>query len=468
MLIFAQNISFNDSFNFGDEFSGLYGATFSKEHYFFEYSKLDQNLGFISTTLVRADTKLEDVERIENVSIHNNPTSFISLFEVIDGRLLIGSNVEINSEFYFFTHSYALDFSDHVLHDSIRLNDREIFLSSNFKRLENGNFYSLGNIRLLDVADREIHYVEVNPAGEIIEFQAISGNTDRPSTFARDPSNGNIYMGTLLFNSLLLNSSLQPIDTLEATYWNGNSRLSFSSYFCDFENDKLRCYCTSPSQDEFTFSLLDYSIVDDSLELQNVQPLHPEEREVYVVFWSTIARDAQGNTYVAYQESANQFNGVMPNKLFLSKVDSSDNVIWEIELFDDKGEYGLSTSFVDSEQNLVLTGVCYHIESPNSPRNFVIKVDSKGSIVTSIKDLNLDSSLNVFPNPSSEYISFELEKSTEVDYQIYSIGGLLERQGRVAEISGNFTIETHDLPSGMHILNVFDGGSIYVTRFVKE
>lgn len=87
---------------------------------------------------------------------------------------------------------------------------------------------------------------------------------------------------------------------------------------------------------------------------------------------------------------------------------------------------------------------------------------------TSIEDLEQKNELNIYPNPSTDFIHFNLEKNNKKSLSIK----IYDSQGRVIKeeksIHKNNIISIQDLPLGLYYLEINQSGKQYTSPFIKN
>ncbi len=87
------------------------------------------------------------------------------------------------------------------------------------------------------------------------------------------------------------------------------------------------------------------------------------------------------------------------------------------------------------------------------------------SIITSIDELEL-SGVSIFPNPTSDYITIELQELEIAQFEVYSIDGRrMEQLG--GEILGFKKLNISAIPAGVYVLSVFQNGKRGIYRWIK-
>lgn len=87
------------------------------------------------------------------------------------------------------------------------------------------------------------------------------------------------------------------------------------------------------------------------------------------------------------------------------------------------------------------------------------------SILTSIDELEL-SDVNIFPNPTSDFITIELQDLGNAEFEVFSIEGK-----RIDFLRGDFNnfkkIEIKSIPTGVYMISILQKGKRGIYRFVK-
>ena len=91
------------------------------------------------------------------------------------------------------------------------------------------------------------------------------------------------------------------------------------------------------------------------------------------------------------------------------------------------------------------------------------------TISTSINAIHAQEDIHfkLFPNPVNTYLEVQFNQNTKKSIEIYSITGALMYS--ITNISDDqFTIDVHDLNSGIYFLKVHTGNRTTVKKFVKQ
>jgi dienelactone hydrolase len=79
--------------------------------------------------------------------------------------------------------------------------------------------------------------------------------------------------------------------------------------------------------------------------------------------------------------------------------------------------------------------------------------------------------LKLYPNPTSGQLFFEFQEGeifTDVQIQIYSVDGKLQKNIQLRELNSGYVLPVNDLTTGVYHLNLTSGKGSYTTRFVKQ
>lgn len=74
--------------------------------------------------------------------------------------------------------------------------------------------------------------------------------------------------------------------------------------------------------------------------------------------------------------------------------------------------------------------------------------------ITNIEDLDVDFSVNIYPNPAADVINLTIEKYEKITYQIYDMGGKLVDQSTLT--SSTTSLNVSDYPKGTYLLTLIE------------
>ncbi len=466
---FAQSDIFTGSLNAESVLNLIDHVEADDDFYYFGVRNADSVPNSIS--IFKTTTDFEEVKSIENLIIRDSVASLLSMLKIVNDRLLLVSNGVVDSKSYLFTHSLDLNLENHTIIDSIEIDAPMRFRARDFKYLDDKVLYTFGNLVINNTSNvLSTNYLEIDINGIIREFEEVRGTSSFVFTFD-DNQNTNQFLIAGPFGTFTLDTSfivtslfndLVPIP--EGSYSFFNPWMSSCEYVSD---STVECISTR-GEDEYTTFVSVLDIEDGELQFSHGIPLHPDSLQTLRFGLNITSRDTEENYYFAYHEpSISKYGSVNPNKVFISKFDKNFNNIFFLELLDEN-EHTFANSIVDKDNNLIVVGSITSPDNPTGFKNSFIKISDTGELLTSTNSIFRPDEIVIYPNPSINYIKVQFDENSDVEYLIYSIDGRLEKRGKASSAGGIFDIETHDLPSGMHILNVFNGGRIYVTRFVKE
>jgi hypothetical protein len=157
---------------------------------------------------------------------------------------------------------------------------------------------------------------------------------------------------------------------------------------------------------------------------------------------------------------------IVDNKIFVQKMDTAFNVIWEKHI-------GWDAYFMQSAIKATPDGGClvlgsvYDKDTMNQRHDVVVfKLDSNGNI-TGISNIGkMKTEVSVFPNPGHDHFMLEATRAMQA-IKIY------DQQGRrVKNLSlneGTNRIDMDDVPSGIYFIQVISGSgdAMAIKKWVK-
>ena len=177
--------------------------------------------------------------------------------------------------------------------------------------------------------------------------------------------------------------------------------------------------------------------------------------------------------YIGISDSINPNDiwwGMQNSKLLLTKIDTLGNTLW-IKSYGKDGYYYLLYDVLATEDGGCLLSGCRYDYLSNSYQKdiFIIKVDSNGT-TTWIKNIELPQiHVNLFPNPTSDFINLSIVSSTKTikEITIYNISG---KQVLHQQINSQQTqLNVSSLASGIYIIEGYtQGGEVFREKFVVE
>jgi len=157
-------------------------------------------------------------------------------------------------------------------------------------------------------------------------------------------------------------------------------------------------------------------------------------------------------------------------KYMLIKMDTNYNVIWKKFYLGEDYDYMVSV-IATSDGGCLMGGlhIDMHPESDNTLAAIrLLKIDSNG-VITWTKDINPEQvKLNLFPNPTTDYVNIEVKGSQQIkELSIIDING---KQVLKKQINTTHTrLDIRRLAKGLYIIEgVMKNGSWFSEKFVKE
>ncbi len=83
--------------------------------------------------------------------------------------------------------------------------------------------------------------------------------------------------------------------------------------------------------------------------------------------------------------------------------------------------------------------------------------------ITGIEDFDVNFSVNIFPNPTSEFIYLKVEQLKDVSYNIYDATGKLLWQEKLTGLTTKVNVS--DLPKGIYFIALTQKGSKKIKTF---
>ena len=89
-------------------------------------------------------------------------------------------------------------------------------------------------------------------------------------------------------------------------------------------------------------------------------------------------------------------------------------------------------------------------------------------VITSLEDLDVSFSVNIFPNPTSEIINLNIEKYEGITFHLFDVAGKLLKEALVTEAKTTVTISNH--PKGIYLLTLTqqDNKKIKTYKIIKK
>ncbi len=158
------------------------------------------------------------------------------------------------------------------------------------------------------------------------------------------------------------------------------------------------------------------------------------------------------------------------NYMTVRKIDTALNLVWEKKYSANGWGFFPFSIRATPDGGFGLLATRNHYETMGDRvEAYFIKADSLGNfdttLVVAIKEL--ESSIKVFPNPGSNFLTIENNNSSEYVFTLYSIAGkkVLSKQVNAAQT----TIKTQYLPTGMYVYELRKNGMVFNRgKWVKQ
>lgn len=110
------------------------------------------------------------------------------------------------------------------------------------------------------------------------------------------------------------------------------------------------------------------------------------------------------------------------------------------------------------------------IPEPSSAKELIDLLESHGLVSSSTNELESQTTFNVFPNPSSDYIQIQSQSNQSIEkITIYSITGkeILSINGKSS--TSDMTIHVNDFQNGVYLISAeYKSGQRYSRTFIKK
>ena len=162
------------------------------------------------------------------------------------------------------------------------------------------------------------------------------------------------------------------------------------------------------------------------------------------------------------------FGGNKPSSVYLSKLDSNLNIVWE-KLYGGDAFYSALKIISTQDHGLLLMASRNDLyDGQNQLDVCLIKIDSNGT-TTWIKDIKFpQSEVSLYPNPVRDILSVELKSKNQniKDYRIIDLQGKIIYSGQSR--TGQFKLDVSNLATGIYIFYGESGnGIVFRRRFIK-
>jgi hypothetical protein len=163
--------------------------------------------------------------------------------------------------------------------------------------------------------------------------------------------------------------------------------------------------------------------------------------------------------------------------IVLSKIDTTGNVLWAFNLGGDEDDYvgGLEYS---PTHGLTVSGATYSSQLQFGAYTLVNSVFYSSDAFTAnlttngigLSEFNSIKSINVYPNPTSGVLHFNLEAKQQknIQVEVRNMLGQTVLQESIDTMYGDGTLNVDYLTPGVYLLNILDGNNVYTGKFIKE
>lgn len=88
--------------------------------------------------------------------------------------------------------------------------------------------------------------------------------------------------------------------------------------------------------------------------------------------------------------------------------------------------------------------------------------------ITNIEDLDVNFSVNIYPNPTSDVINLTIEKYEKIIFQIYDMGGKLVEEATLTSTTTNVNVSDYSKGTYMLTLTQADQKKVKTYKIVKN
>lgn len=356
------------------------------------------------------------------------------------------------------------------------------------------NFTDAYNLGQLGVSEA-VYDAMINSKGNII-VGGYSLNTDEAFLYEYDSEGGIInevvysedstWLGVLgivedTTNNRYISSqtkfSLSVIDneTLEITSENAGQIID-SSYL-------IRYLYSLPNTNDFLASYVQYSSFETDYTNYYISRLTPEFDTLWTMNFGNPISDVlffpnaltvmdSDNIWLAYVSCNNCSNYLyeeISHSIIIKKFNTSGNLIGEYYI---NGEYnfGYLSASATSDFGVYIISSLYNWNLPANDLDIIVfKLDSSGNLITGNDNIDIIcNTINVFPNPATEYLHFHSEIfHNDLQIEIYRIDG--SKQIDQSYISKDSNVDISHLLAGIYIYRILDNGNcVQSGKFIKK
>ena len=208
---------------------------------------------------------------------------------------------------------------------------------------------------------------------------------------------------------------------------------------------------------------------------------------------TSLTSDAGSNVYFTGYFKSTSFSfgadtlynlGANSDDIFVIKLDSSGNMLWDISAGGNQDDWGLSINS-DVSNNIYITGASYSssinfgnmnlLHNHHDGRNTDIWLGKLDKVTGIMDENNFFSTLHLFPNPTLSQVTIDFAERGKIgnaEIEIYNTLG--EKIKRVITgldqmmTEARVSIDVSDLPQGLYFVRIHETTGERVGRFVKE
>lgn len=353
--------------------------------------------------------------------------------------------------------------------------------------LELDDYYYIAGVRTdsnINSADNFIMKVDTLGNKMWQKFYGASNRLEYPSSLIA-LSNGNLMMGTFRtdFNQTVehANTWLLEVDTGGnlIRQWFDNSDSTYAAYGLRQTKDGGFIYGAQKKNYQYGFSSVSYNAIvvkmDSNFNKQWTIVRGGEDLSVYSGT-SDIEELADGSIIVAgqitYYGTDTALNG------WIMKVDAEGHMLWDRTYrgIDQSQSLNFLTDIdILEDGGIIATGQCQLLSVSPPQQGWILRLDSNGceiencilSLNPSPKERDLNSQIQVFPNPASNVVQVSLgDEFVGGTLKLYSTTGALVKQ--VVVEAPETIINVSTLPKGLYFITAEKDGVVVNTRLIVE
>lgn len=152
------------------------------------------------------------------------------------------------------------------------------------------------------------------------------------------------------------------------------------------------------------------------------------------------------------------------SKTYIALLDSNLNIIWQKFLNADMGNGGFGTGLIGATASNNVNGyyfygrtclTCNTESDKDALTGFIGYINETGFFLNTKENINLKSSINVYPNPSPDHVfNFEMSHGKMATLSIYSLTGKQVFQTDFSNPASNFSVNSTDWANGIYFYKI--------------